>query len=284
MEAPLEIRYAGVVIGRAQEVRGAEGNAPMFFIPVRDPMPVGTVLHLRAGDRETPVRVVRAVETTDAAACGVHVRTIGEAEEVARDFIPPPAAVAEKTKPATPTPVVEVEVDVAKMQAESATPAVAENPKANADAPAPVAEPKAQAAEVTPEVIITVEATPEVRVVAAEPEGKAAEAAPAPNAGEPAVAVLDAVPVAVASTMTGALRNATESVPISEPAPEAPIVQAREPASPQSTVASAADATREYGAVTAPEAESSGQTSSEDLPPARPIAGPSGRRKTKRRK
>jgi hypothetical protein len=282
MEAPLEIRYAGVVIGRAQEVRGAEGDAPTFFIPVRDPMPVGTVLHLRAGDRETPVRVVRAVETTDAAACGMQVRTIGEAEEVARDFIPPPAAVAEKTKPATPTPV--VEVDVAKMQAESATPAVAENPKANAEAPAPVAEPEAKAPEVTPEVIITVEATPEIRVVAAEPEGKVAEAGPARKAGEPAVAILDAVPVAVASSMTGALRNATESVPISEPAPEAPIVQSREPASPQVTVASAANATQEYGAVTAPEGESSGQTSGEELPPARPIAGPSGRRKTKRRK
>ena len=282
MEAPLEIRYAGVVIGRAQEVRGAEGDAPSFFIPVRDPMPVGTVLHLRAGDRETPVRVVRAVETTDAAACGMQVRTIGEAEEVARDFIPPPAAAAEKTKPATPTPV--VEVDVARMQAESATPAVAKKPKANAEAPAPVAEPEAKAAEVTPEVMIAVEAAPEVRGVAAEPEGKAAEAAPEPKVGEPATAILDAVPVAVASTMTGALRNATESVPISEPAPEAPIVQTRELASPQSTVASAANATQEYGVVTAPEAESSGQTSVEDLPPARPIAGPSGRRKTKRRK
>ena len=100
MEAPLEIRYAGVVIGRAQEVRGAEGDAPSFFVPVRDPMPVGTVLHLRAGDHETPVRVVRAVETTDAAACGMQVRSIGEAEKVALAFIPPPAVGAEKTKPA----------------------------------------------------------------------------------------------------------------------------------------------------------------------------------------
>jgi len=158
------------------------------------------------------------------------------------------------------------------------------NPKANAEAPAPVAEPEAKAPEVTPEVIITVEATPEIRVVAAAPEGKVAEAGPARKAGEPAVAILDAVPVAVASSMTGALRNATESVPISEPAPEAPIVQSREPASPQVTVASAANATQEYGAVTAPEGESSGQTSGEELPPARPIAGPSGRRKTKRRK
>jgi hypothetical protein len=282
MEAPLEIRYAGVVIGRAQEVRGAEGDAPTFFIPVRDPMPVGTVLHLRAGDRETPVRVVRAVETTDAAACGMQVRSIGEAEEVARDFIPPPAAVAEKTKPATPTPV--VEVDVARMQAESATPAAVENPPATAAAPSLVGEPEAKPTDLTPEVIITVEATPEVRVVAAAPEGKAAEAAPEPKAGEPAAAIVDAVPVAVASSMTGALRNATESVPISEPAPEAPIVQSRESASPHSTVASAANATQEYGAVTAPEAESSGQASGEDLPPARPIAGPSGRRKTKRRK
>ena len=63
MEAPLEIRYAGVVIGRAQEVPNAEGDALSFFIPVRDPMPVGTVLRVRSGEQETPVRVVRAIES-----------------------------------------------------------------------------------------------------------------------------------------------------------------------------------------------------------------------------
>jgi len=268
MEAPLEIRYTGVVIGRAQEVRNAEGDALSFFIPVRDPMPVGTVLHIRSGEQETPVRVVRAVESTDATVCGMQVRTIGEAEVVARDFIPPPAAAVEKPKPATPTPV--VEVDLSQMRAETTptTAAVPESPPIASAAPAAEAAPEAQAAETVP----------------AQPASAPVEVA----------AVPDAVPVTVGSSMTGALRNATESIPISDPAKEAPALsraQASDPASPQATLSSAASLTQEYGSVVESSqstevsaAVSGGQSSGEDLPPARPIAGPSGRRKTRRRK
>ena len=278
MEAPLEIRYAGVVIGRAQEVRNAEGDALSFFIPVRDPMPVGTVLRMRSGEQETPVRVVRAVESTDVSVCGMQVRTIGEAEEVARDFIPPPAIAAEKPKPATPTPV--VEVDLAGLRAES-EPAAADSP------PAPIAS-TVPAPETAPEVKAAEEATPEVQAAAT------ASAEPASAAVEVA-AVPDDVPVAVGSSMTGALRNATESIPVREPATEAPTVQsaqASDPASPQATQTGTASLTQEYGsavesasqATDVSPAVSGGQPAGEDLPPARPIAGPSGRRKTRRRK
>jgi hypothetical protein len=266
MEAPLEIRYAGVVIGRAQEVRSAEGDPLSFFIPVRDPMPVGTVLHIRSGEQETPVRVVRAVESTDAAACGMHVRTLGEAEVVARDFIPPPATAAEKLKVATPTPVVEVDLT-----------------RLNDDSPAA----KAAAADKTP--LLTTSTAP---VPAS--EAKAAEDAPVQPASTPvqAAAVPDAVPVPVASSMTGALRNATESVQINAPIIEAAAVasgRAGEPASPQVTLSGTTSYTREYGSAAESASESSaavsgGQPAGEDLPPARPISGPSGRRKTKRRK
>jgi hypothetical protein len=279
MEAPLEIRYAGVVIGRAQEVPNAEGDALSFFIPVRDPMPVGTVLRVRSGEQETPVRVVRAIESADSTVCGMQVRTIGEAEEVARDFIPPPAAAVEKLKPATPTPV--VEADLSRMRAESA-PAEAANTDSS---PTPIAS-AAPAAEVAPE------AAPEVA-----PEAKAVEAAPAEpaSAAIEAAAVPDAVPVTVGSSMTGALKNATESVPISKSAKKAATVlssKASEPASPQVTMTSAASLTQEYGSVVESASEATdisaavagGQPSGEDLPPARPIAGPSGRRKTRRRK
>ena len=271
MEAPLEIRYAGVVIGRAQEVRNAERDPLSFFIPVRDPMPVGTVLHVRSGEQETPVRVVHAVETTDAAACGMQVRTLGEAEVVARDFIPPPATVAEKLKVATPTPV--VEVDLARMNAESA--------------------PAEDAAPAKAPALITIAAPAPVPA----PEAKAAEAAPVQPASTlvEVAAVPEAVPITVGSSMTGALRNATESVQINAPvieAPAVPRVQSGEPASPQAALSSAASYTREYGSVMESASESTegsaavsgGQPSGEDLPPARPIAGPSGRRKTKRRK
>ena len=296
MEAPLEIRYAGVTIGRAQEVRGAEGDVPSFFIPVRDPMPVGTVLRMRSGDRETPVRVIRAVETTDAAACGMQVRTIGEAEEVAPEFIPPPAVVAEKIKPGTPTPV--VEVDLASM-AEATAPELSDPAKSPASATAadPVATPAIEIVEATPAIEI-VEATPAMEIVEATPAAKTAapavEAAvvappePAHRSSSEVAAVPQAVPVAVGSSMTGALRSATESVAIGDAASAVsaePSVQATaspSPASaeiPQPGNGAVAEAAPEAGGSTA---EYGGQAT--ELPPARPISGPSGRRKTKKRK
>jgi hypothetical protein len=210
----------------------------------------------------------------------MQVRTIGEAEEVARDFIPPPAIAAEKLKPATPTPV--VEVDLAKMRAESApAAAIPDSP------PAPIAS-AVPAPEIAPEVKAAEETAP---------EAQAAATAPAEPASAPVevAAVPDAVPVAVGSSMTGALRNATESIPIREPATEAPTVprpQASDSASPQATLTGAASLTQEYGSVVESASQatdvsaavSDGQPAGEDLPPARPIAGPSGRRKTRRRK
>jgi hypothetical protein len=277
MEAPLEIRYAGVIIGRAQEVRIAEGDDLSFFIPVRDPMPVGTVLHMRSGDHETPVRVVRAVESTDAATCGMRVRTIGEAEEVALEFIPPPAVVADKIKPATPTPV--VEVDLAGM-AEATASEVAANPQAGATVP--VADAVAASAV---EIVEPAPAAP----AADEPKAEAAASAPAKLDSSGEVAVPEAVPVAVGSSMTGALRSATESVSVGESAPAASTEPVQAVDSASTSPASAEISQSGNGAVAeaAPEAGRAtaaygGQAA--DLPPAKPIAGPSGRRKTKRRK
>jgi translation initiation factor IF-2 len=258
MEAPLEIRYAGVVIGRAQEVRSTEADADSFFLPVRDTMPVGTVLRLRSGDRETPVRVVHAVESPDAASCGMQVRMIGEAEEVAPEFIPPPAVAAEKSKPGTPTPTVEVDVkrmEEASMTAEAAAPA---------EAPAIIAIP-----------------APDAVTAPAEKPVEAAPAEPGPLSSGEAAAVPEAVPETIASSMTGALVNATDSVPADEPR-----------VSSQPDNPSAAEVTRQDTVSTAevaPEepastAETGEQSKATELPPARPIAGPSGRRRTKRRR
>ena len=282
MEAPLEIRYAGVVIGRAQDIPSAEGDAPPFFIPIRDPMPVGTVLRLRAGDRETPVRVVRAVESADAATCGIQVRTIGEAEEVSPEFIPAPAVLAEKVKPATPTPV--VETDVEAMQSDGK----------------PAATPE--------EALVVSERAATVKISA--PLEAAAEVAamdPVPSPSGENAAIPEAVPLAIGSSMTGALENAAESIPVSEPASAAQAAKGATvtaPAGPQSESASAKAPEPEHGSApaTAPRSEdglvatattdteigsaavAGEQTRVEDLPPARPIAEPSGRRKTKRRR
>jgi hypothetical protein len=259
MQAPLEIRYAGVVIGRAPEMRDAEGDST-FFLPGKDPMPVGTVVRLRSGERETPARVLRALESADPSLAGMKVRLIGEAEEVSPDWIPMPAPVQAKAvaKPGTPTPT--VEVDLALMQAESAK------------AP-PVAAPET-------------------------------------------AAIPEAVPVAVGSSLTGALEKAADSTLESAAAAAADAAASNEldiiitDTPPPVTVAAAAPAaavvevTQEAPAEAASDAtngapaEASEETSNEngdstaadkapatsDMPVARPIAGPSGRRKTKRRR
>jgi hypothetical protein len=290
MEAPVEIRYAGVVIGRAQEVRGADGDSPSFFLVVREPMPVGSVLHLRAGDRETPARVVRTVESPDATACGMQVRLIGEGDQVATEWIPPPAVVAEKARsveepaktampvievgpagpayPGTPTSAEPPTQSTAEPQEAPPAAAAEAAPTVSSETPVATAESSVQEAEASDPPAAAAEgvtpvAAPDADKPAAEPavtpELAAEPSAPAAS-GETA-AIPEAVPVAVGSSMTGALENAAEGLPASSEASQAE-----------------GAASSESGAF------AEAQPSSEELPPARPIAGPSGRRKTKRRR
>jgi hypothetical protein len=292
MQAPLEIRYAGVIIGRAQEVRTAEGEA-MFFLPGKEPMPVGTLLHLRSGKGEAPARVVRAVESPDPAICGMQVRLVGEEEVVATEFIPEPAPAKPKASP--PPPVA---------------------PPPEASSLAPVAPP--------PE---TPTPTQPVDVAALEAEAAKLSQAPAPES----TGVPEAVPVAVGSSLTGALAKAAATTEATAPAPEAAsaaptrtpvasddldivITNTPPPISPSSVVpvlapfesepaappptaedaapASAATAEESQAAAGETGDENGGEEpaaggngpSTEQLPTARAISGPSSRRKTKRRR
>jgi hypothetical protein len=251
MESPVEIRYAGVIIGRAQEVRSADGDSSAFFLVVREPMPVGSVLHLRTGDRETPARVVHTVESSDPAACGVQVRLIGEAEEVATEWIPPPPAATDKARPTeepvkTAMPV--IEVDMSGLQAARAIAVETRLQRAPE-----TAKPTVEQVELSPA------ASDKVEPPAAEAPAPAPASEPPTEAAPSDSAVPEAIPVAVGSSLTGALEGATEAA--------APATEASE-ALGQSGSAGGADA----------------QAPAEDLPPARPISGPSGRRKTKRRR
>jgi hypothetical protein len=323
MEAPIEIRYAGVVVGRAQELRSTEGDSDAYFIALRDPMPVGTLLRLRSGDQETPARVVRAIEASDATASGMQVRVVGEAVEVPPELIPPPAPVVEKSTPvaeAIPVasglphnvvPVQEPRSDDTPEITTSMDKAIAATaPDAPGSTSLETAERRAVQAPLQTEATTAPEpeASTAEATTAHEPEASTAEATTAPDApsvGEanpPAAqaaaetasappstdvhAVPQAVPVAVGSSMTGALENAAESVPVSAPI-RAPMKGTK---------------TRGYGTVAEPasdgdsatvrqskgddgSAAASGSTgTTEELPPARPISGPSTRRKTRRRK
>ena len=219
MEAPVEIRYSGVILGRVSEMPNPDEAAP-FFLPLREPLPVGTVLRLRLEDRETPVRVIRTVESADPEVAGMHVRAIGESEVVAFEFIPAPVPMLDtpRSEPATPV----VEIDAQKSAPEEIVAVTASTESAAAETESPIA------AEETTSAASATEAVPE------------------------------AVPTAVGSSLTGALANATDSV-----ATESAAVSS-EAAGDSST--------------------SNGTPLTEDLPPARPISGSSGRRKTKRRK
>ncbi len=238
MEAPVEVRYSGVILGYINELPSPESQVA-FFLPMREPMPVGTVLRLRLEDRETPVRVIKTIESADPNLAGMQVRPVGDSEIVAFEFIPAPVPMLEQ-------PLI----------AEMETPEVYIDPKKSAAPEAPTASAPAkvvhlEADEPPPAIVEVAEVVTAVDPRATVPvESSAAAVSEAP--GE---AVPEPVPVAVGSSMTGALESATESA----------------------TSESAAVKNEATG-------ESSAAGTTEDLPPARPISGGSGRRKTKRRK
>jgi hypothetical protein len=265
MQAPIEIRYAGVIVGRAQEVRSAEGEAA-FFLPGKEPMPVGTVVRLRSGKGETPARVIRAVESPDPAMCGMQVRLIGEEEEVAPDWIPaplpakpkpsPPAPVA--VQPPTPTPT--VPVDVAAMQAEAAKlPAEA----APESAAVPEAVPVAVGSSLTGAL------------------AKAATSSDAPASDDLDILITDTPPPVV---IEAAAPVAVPAAPDPDATPPPPVPAASPPAAvtqDETSEAASGESPEENGDNAA--AGDNGRIT-EEMPTARAISGSSTRRKTKRRR
>jgi hypothetical protein len=286
MQAPIEIRYAGVVVGRVQEVSTSDGDASSYFLPLREPMPVGSVVRLRSGDQETPARVVRAVEAAEAAGSGMHVRLIGDAEVVAPEWIPPPAAIAPvKPKPPAPEPI----VDTGKARSREIAPSVSpQEPKTNGDAAAEAGQAAVQAdlaqtsaaradtaqadARDIDKPVAAASETPasdaKLPATRAEAEASSLPATNAENTSKEIAAIPEEVPVAVGSSMTGALENATET------APYGTAVRSHDNA------AAARAIPEDSGSAPA----SGEQLSFEEPPPARPVASPSGRRRTKRRK
>ncbi|HVX96913.1 MAG TPA: hypothetical protein VHK47_18505 [Polyangia bacterium] len=94
MDNAVEVRYAGVVVGRGalREVRA--GDADGVFVAVPDPLPVGTLLTLKIGDAVREGRVEDIVESSDANAVGMRVRW-GAAAPAAKPVAPSPAPAAD---------------------------------------------------------------------------------------------------------------------------------------------------------------------------------------------
>jgi hypothetical protein len=89
----VEVRYAGVVVGRGALVKDLGPEAAFVGIP--EPLPVGTLVTLKIGDAVREARVDDVVESSDATAVGMRVRW-GAAAETSRSApaLQPPAAVA----------------------------------------------------------------------------------------------------------------------------------------------------------------------------------------------
>ena len=258
MQAPVEICYAGVVISRAEEVREGEGGE--FFVVMKDPLPVGTLLGVRSADELVTVRVAHVVETADGAESGMQVRPAASDDAgVARWIPPPPAAKTASMPPAAATSAPAVAAPATAQEPAQAAPEAAavpsafENPVvAEESARSPAVQLAFEAVEVSSPAAPLEEHAGYQAPVAKEAQPAASEAVPTESAARAGAndsgAVPEAVPVTVASSLTGALKDAVggESGEFS-------------------------------GAV-------EGEPVKGDLPPAKPVQGASGRRRTKRRR
>jgi hypothetical protein len=102
VQAPVEIRYEGAILAKGVAPTGSLEEG--LFLPLADPMPVGTRLELR-NERETHlVRVVKVTESAEAGHAGVSVKPAGHPEPVELLPEPEPVApvIAAPAVPATP--------------------------------------------------------------------------------------------------------------------------------------------------------------------------------------
>jgi hypothetical protein len=87
VDSAIEVRYAGVVVGRATHVKAwsAEGA----FIGFAEPLPTGTRIELR-GDELRQAVVDEAIESSDPAVSGMRVSFVSPPSSSSSP--PPPAA------------------------------------------------------------------------------------------------------------------------------------------------------------------------------------------------
>lgn len=133
MDTSIELRYAGVVIGRATAVGEIAGDS--LFLSIADPLPVGTKVSLTIDDRVVEGRVVGVSESSDLTKCGMKVRVNGASAPEPKALpepapaVTPPAAVAAASTAVTapahaPTAVAEVSAAADSSSSAPATPAV----------------------------------------------------------------------------------------------------------------------------------------------------------------
>ncbi len=89
MDSAIEVRYAGVVVGRATHVK--DWTAEGAFIGFAEPLPTGTRIELR-GDETRTARVEEAIESSDPNISGMRVS------------FSPPSPSSSSSPPSSPSP------------------------------------------------------------------------------------------------------------------------------------------------------------------------------------
>jgi hypothetical protein len=92
VENVVEVRYAGVGIGRSTVLR--DWNATGAFIGFAEPMPTGTPLVLKGDGIDQAARVVETIESIDLAVAGMRVEFVGSAGPAPTAAAPPAPAEA----------------------------------------------------------------------------------------------------------------------------------------------------------------------------------------------
>jgi hypothetical protein len=72
VDSTVEIRYAGVVMGRSTSLRDHDDAGA--FVGFSEPLPVGTPLTIKIGDTVREARVEDVIESADPAAAGMRIR------------------------------------------------------------------------------------------------------------------------------------------------------------------------------------------------------------------
>src|SRR4051812_24855974 len=128
VEKTIEVRYAGVVIGRVATVGNVDAQS--VFLGISDPMPVGTTLSLKIDEQIVEGRVQQVTESPEPSRCGMRVRLASPAAaslfpadsqivEVAAEPSRPSPAAAPPPRAAPPTAAVELGVPVHEVVGEA---------------------------------------------------------------------------------------------------------------------------------------------------------------------
>jgi 2-oxoglutarate dehydrogenase E2 component (dihydrolipoamide succinyltransferase) len=104
VDTSVEVRYAGVVVGRGLVLRDQSPEGTFVGIP--EPLPVGTLVTLKVGDTVREARVDEVVESAEPSTAGMRVRWGGEARATAPapQASQPAAAPSPAVAPAAPAP------------------------------------------------------------------------------------------------------------------------------------------------------------------------------------